>query len=140
MIAKGKYDQSSKADVCKRPKNFDERALLNDFENIHWKNAFNSTVDTNTICETFFTKSNEIINKHLPLKKLSKKEAKLLAKPWITPALRNSMKRRDRLLNRYIKEKDVVKKDEIHKKYKTLRNRILSLTRSSKKLHFQKIF
>ena len=77
LIPKGKYDQPSRVDVYQRPKNFDVGAFLTDFENLHWKNLFHTSVDTNAICETFFSECNEIIDKHLPVKKLSKKEAQI---------------------------------------------------------------
>ena len=39
----------------------------------------------------------EVINTYLPLKKLSKKELKIQAKPWITNGIRSSIKRQDTL-------------------------------------------
>ena len=61
-------------------------------------------------------------------------------KPWITPSICNSIKRRDKLLRKYIKTKDIIIKEEIHTRYKILRNQIVSIIRQSKKLHYQKIF
>ena len=71
---------------------------------------------------------------------LSKKELKIQAKPWITNGIRSSINRRDKLLRLFIKTKDEVLKDELYSTYKTLRNKIVSLTRAGKKLHFQKYF
>ena len=81
-----------------------------------------------------------VINTYHPLKKLSKKELKIQVKPWITNGIRSSIKRRDKLLRKFIKTKDEVLKDESYSTYKTLRNKIVSLTRAGKKLHFQKYF
>ena len=61
-------------------------------------------------------------------------------KPWITSGIRNSIKRRDKLLRKYIKAKDETIKEELHARYKNLRNRIVSMIRQSKKLHYQKYF
>ena len=82
----------------------------------------------------------EIINTYLPLKKLSKKELKIQVKPWITNGISSSIKRRDKLLRKFIKTKNEVLKDELYSTYKTLRNKIVSLNRAGKKLHFQKYF
>ena len=39
---------------------------------------------------TFYNKLNRIVNKHAPLKTISKRKAKQLNKPWITKGLRIS--------------------------------------------------
>ena len=43
--------------------------------------------DTNTAYNTFTTKYCEVLDKHAPLKKLTKKEKKRKQKPWITQGL-----------------------------------------------------
>ena len=48
---------------------------------------------------------------------LSKKELKIQAKPWITNGIRFSIKRRDKLLRKFIKRKDEVLKDELYSIY-----------------------
>ena len=58
----------------------------------------------------FNNKINEVMDTYIPLKKLTKKDLKLQLKPWITPGISNSIKRRDRLLRKYIKAKDVIKR------------------------------
>ena len=40
----------------------------------------------------------------------------------------------------FINTSDLNRKNELHTEYKTLRNKIVSLTRKSKKLHFQNYF
>ena len=67
----------------------------------------------------------EVINTYLPLKKT-----------WITNGIRSSIKRQDNILRKFIKTKDEVLKDELYSTYKTLGNKIISLTRAGKKLHF----
>ena len=62
------------------------------------------------------------------------------AKPWITNGIRSSIKGQDKLLRKFIKTKDEVLKHELYATYKTLRNKIVSLNRVGKKLHFQKYF
>ena len=82
----------------------------------------------------------EVSNTYLPLKRLSKKDLKIQAKPWITNGIRSSIKRRDKLSRKFVKTKDEVLKHELYATYNTLRNKIVSVTRAGKKLHFQKYF
>ena len=53
---------------------------------------------------------------------------------------RSSIKRRDKLLRKFIKTKDEVLKHELYATCKTLVNKIVSMPRAGKKLHFQKYF
>ena len=96
--------------------------------------------DPNYSFENADKKINEIIDTHIPLKKLTKKDFKLQEKPWITTGIIKSIKRRDNLLRQYINSNDVAHKDEIHKQYKTLRNKIIKLIKDSKKSYYQNYF
>ena len=71
------------------------------------------------------------------MKKTTKKDFRLQAKPWITPGIINSIKRRDKLLRLYTKAKDGNSKEELHSQYKFLRNRIVAITRFSKKMYYR---
>ena len=64
--------------------NFKEDKLLEEVQQINWENALPDTNDANLIFDDFYTKISHLINNHVSLKKLSKKEIKLQAKPWIT--------------------------------------------------------
>ena len=75
----------------------------------------------------FDSKINELLNKYVPLKKLKKKDFKNQLKPWITTGILKSVKRRDRLLHKYIKEKDLKIKENLHNEYRKLRNQIVTL-------------
>ena len=97
-------------------------------------------MDPNYSFEKLDTIVNKIIDKHAPLKRLSKKDLKLQAKPWITPGITTSIKRRGKLLRQFIKANQPDHKDELHRQYKCVRNRIVALTRLSKKNHFQRYF
>ena len=70
---------------------------------------------------SFYNKFNKIVNKHAPLKALSKRKVKQLCKPWITKGLRVSI----RIKNKLYASGDI-------SNYKVYRNKICSLTRISK--------
>ena len=75
----------------------------------------------------------KILDKHAPLKKLSKYKLKLKTKPWITTALQ-------KFLKDYIYKKNLTKKTELHNKYKSYRNILSTLMKKSKQNYFTKFF
>ena len=54
------------------------------------------------------------------------------AKPWITPGIVKSTRRRDKLLRLYIKTEGN-EKDKFRNEYKSIRNKIVDIIRISKK-------
>ena len=134
---KGNTKIINKQTIFKREKNFDKESLVADVININWKSVLEiEKADTNLTFENYNKKMKEIINTYLPLKRLSKKDLKIQAKPWITYGIRSSIKRQDKLLRKFIKTKDEVLKHELYATYKTLSD----YSGAGKKLHFQKYF
>ena len=124
----------NKQKLFKREKNFEKVSLLAEVININWKSVLEiEKGNPNLTFENYNKKMKEVINTYLPLKKLSKKELKIQAKPWITNGIRSSIKRRDKLLRKFIKTKDEVLKDELYSAY------IVSLTRQVKSYIFKNI-
>ena len=76
----------------------------------------------------------DVLNKHAPLRKLSRKETKLKLKPWITAGIRNSMKTRDKMFKNLCKCSFSNK--PLHDKYKKYRNYLTRLKEKSKRNHF----
>jgi hypothetical protein len=76
----------------------------------------------------------------MPWKKLNRKELRMQTKPWITTGILTSIKRRDKLLHKWIIAKDPARKDLIRTEYKTLRNKITYIINTSKKTHYQQYF
>ena len=89
----------------------------------------NHATDPDKSFSTFYNKFNNIVNKHAPITKLTKRKAKQFSKPWITTGLKASIK---------VKNKLYVSGDE--DKYKYYRNKICSLIRLSKKIYYQDYF
>ena len=89
----------------------------------------NSSTDVNTLFNRFYKKLMKIVNKHAPLKPLSKRKEKQLSKPWITNGIRRAIK----IKNKYYLngERD---------KYKYYRNKISKLSRHSKSLYYNTFF
>ena len=91
-------------------------------------------------CDKLFEKVNTIVDTHLPLKKVTEKDKKIQKKPWITSGIRKSIQQRDKLFNNFVKCKDPLRKDEFHRRFKIIRNKVVSITRTSKKLYFKSFF
>ena len=81
----------------------------------------------------------DTINFHLdemsPSTEVTKKELKLMLKPWITKEILSKCDRRDELLNQYKNEKNTVIANQLYKEYKQVRNQITKDKRRSKKAH-----
>ena len=75
-----------------------------------------------------------------PMNKITKKEQGLKHSPWITYGIRASMRTRDSIYKQFVKETEPVLKESYHKSYKTHRNHIISILRSSKKDYFAEFF
>ena len=51
----------------------------------------------NKLFSSFYNKYNAIVNKHAPMKNLSKRKAKQLSKPWITSGIRAAIKVKNKI-------------------------------------------
>ena len=65
-------------------------------------------------------------------RKLSNQQIKSINKPWVTKGIKKSILKRDNLLKKFINNKNLVTKNEIHTKYKYYRNTIVKLLKVSK--------
>ena len=89
---------------------------------------------------SFLYITREILHKHMPLRRLTRKEIRAQAKPWLTQGILNSIQRKDHLLRKCIQAKDPNRKEILRTEYKTLRNRITYIISVSKKNHYQHYF
>ena len=64
-------------------KNFDRENFILDFLGIGWEEELNNK-GVNEATAKFFQLMNELINRYIPLKKITQKEYKRKYKPWIT--------------------------------------------------------
>ena len=95
MVSKDNIKKINEQKLFKREKNFDEESLVSEVININWKSVLEiEKGNPNLTFENFNIKMHEVINTYLPLKKLSRKELKIQAKPWITNGITSSIKRR----------------------------------------------
>ena len=122
-------------------RNYVHEDLVADIISVNWDEVLEAWKgDPNHSHERFNNKVNEILDKHMPWRKLNKKELRLQLKPWLTQGILNSIKRRDKTLRKYIGASDPVLKEELHNQYRKLRNKITAIIRVSKKTHYKHYF
>ena len=64
--------------------------------------------------------TSQMVNKHIPVKQLSRKELKFQAKPWITPTIKVSIAVKNNLYKKFLKAKSIYD----HCKFKLYRNKL----------------
>ena len=131
-----------KHNIYRRSLNFyDKISFYSDFQNIDWDDIINTNnEDTNSSFEAFFLNFNKLLDKHIPLKRLSNKNFKRRFKPWITIGILKSLRKRNELHSRYLRAKDHERKQLLYFRFKAYRNMLVTLIRKSKQNHFTKYF
>ena len=101
---------------------FNEQNFLQEMQSVNW-NLESLDDNVNEMFDTFNSELMKIIDKHIPLKQLSRKDVKHVkhrSKPWITSGIRTSLKIKNNLYKKYIKSRTVY----YHQKFKLYRNKI----------------
>ena len=86
--------------------NFNEQSFLSAFKKINWNQVFEDCDDIDQMFQSLYTKSNDIIDQFIPLKKLSRKEVRFKAKLWITSGLKTSVYKKNKLYKNYLKQRN----------------------------------
>jgi exonuclease III len=131
-----------KHNITKRDtKSFNEDVFLTEIKQINWDDILQcEKTDTNHSFNSFYDTIEHLLDKHMPKRKITKQEFKQRFKPWVTKGILTSIRRREKLLKKYTRAKNYNRKQEIHGQYITLRNKILELTRISKRTFYQNYF
>ena len=114
-----------KRDISK----FNETDLVNEVQAVDWKEVLGSHgFEPSLMLDSFYAKVSSIIDKHIPIKELSKKEGQIQSKPWITSGIRKSIHKKNVICyQRYLKTKS----QQNYLKFKKYRNKINHLIRIS---------
>ena len=121
--------------------NFDQENFILDYLAVDWTDIIKSEKkNIGFSFECFLKKFNLILDKYLPLKKLTKQKLKFKTKPWITPGLQKSISVKNKLLTKFIKLKELTLKNEAHTKYKLYRNMLATLLKRRKHTYFSSFF
>ena len=136
-----KTEKTNKCKYIGDFKNLNKENFQSDIKETKWDeilelNKGNVDLSSKNFLKTF----DSIIDKHLPLRKLTIQEKKLSQKPWITTGILNSIKNRNRKYRKYQRAKDVTRKHDLHNEFKTYQNKLDKVLKSSKSIHYQKFF
>ena len=97
--------------------------------------------DPSVSFEIFHEEISKLIDENVPTKRITKKMLRTSGKPWITPAIKRSITRRDQLYKEYIQSKTAENEaSQIFLLFKHYRNEIVKLVRQSKCNHNQQYF
>ena len=78
--------------------NFDRDSFTQDLNQIDWQSIIaNGNNDIDYIFSSFYSKYNKIMNKHVPIKQISRRQLERFSKPWITQGIRVSIKTKNKL-------------------------------------------
>ena len=72
----------------------DSEALISEVGNVNWSEVLGSesgATDVNTVFQNFYDRITEIINKHSPTRKPSRKKIKSVSTPWVTSGIKTSI-------------------------------------------------
>ena len=97
---------TSKQEIYKRDySRLNESNLLQDVQSINWPVIFQPEDNLNHLFRTFHSHISIIIDKHAPIRKLTKNKTKYRSKPWITAELKESIKTKNKLFHKYLNNK-----------------------------------
>ena len=121
---------------------FDQENFILDYLNINWDDEFRKPgpIDPNTCFDIFNSKIQNLVSKHVPTGKLTKRQLKTRQKPWITSAIVKSISKRDFYFRKFSKASNTKTKTEFHHLFKRYRNMIVTLCRQSKKNYYTNYF
>ena len=124
LIASNIFSNSpsgSKSNICESDwTNFDQ-------ENFMISIVKKEQPSVNLSFQSFLSKIYVILEKYVPLRKVSKHKLKFISEPWITSGIQKSISVKKKLLFKFIKLKDVDLQNEAHFKYKQYRNHLSAL-------------
>ena len=113
---------------------FDQQAFISEIQLIDWETILASNDSACNMFKSFYFKISSIINKHIPVKQLSRREVKLKSKPWISKTLRKSIQ--INYYKKYLKTKSTY----YHTKFKLYRNKLNHRLKISKKQYYNEYF
>ena len=125
----------------RKTRNFDRINFIQDYLAIEWNSVLETNDnDVNNSLQNFLTKMNELLDRYMPLRKVTKKEYKRRFKPWITDIILDKIDKKDKAFRKYMNCKDPLRKEQLNVEFKALKHEITSLPRQNKKEYYSQYF
>ena len=115
--------------------NFNENMFIDDVSIQNW-NA-NNLVDTNSKFNDFLWRLEGCVDRHAPIKKVTRKEMKKMSKPWINNYILKMISHRDKLFHQ---KKNDPMNNRIRCAYNLFRNRVTREIKKAKTAYYKKYF
>ena len=116
--------------------NFNEKDYIADVMNYHKIQKFFNSENASNKYDIFYEHLNSTIDKHAPLRYLTKNEMAIKSKPWLTKGILKSINTRIKYYKKCTSTKDV----KWYETYKVYRDKINHLIRKSKNNYYKKYF
>ena len=119
-------------------RNINSMAFEEDLKRINQNQALTlSEKNPNLSFKAFLDIVDRLIDKLCPKKCIPKTKHQIKSKPWITPALSNSIKIKNRVYKQFCKASDPIKKRKLHEWFKNYRNLTTILNRVCKQNYYK---
>ena len=115
-------------------KNFND-SFTEDISKVDWPNIIEENDNPNLSTARFIKVFDSVLDKHAPLKYLTKKQLKSHDKPWITKGILKSTEIKDNTYKKYLNTNTGIVKDNLFAKFKSYRNTISNLLSKGKKIY-----
>ena len=114
--------QNSTNDIYKRNfKQFCSKEFITDSEIVNWDNILDVFEDNvNKFFQNVSNKITDILEKHVPITKLSLKEMKSSNKPWLTKGILKSINQKNVIYRKFIRTKNLHYKEIYRLKFKKI--------------------
>ena len=107
----------------------------------NWDNILNvSEGNVNKSFQNFSNKITYILDKHVPITKLSLKEMKSSNKPWLTKGILKLINQKNAIYRKFIRAKNLHSKEIYHLEFKRYKSMINRLTRINKSKYYKTFF
>lgn len=133
-----KRNSTSKNVFRRNFKNFDPIQFTQEINNMDW--TINADDDVNDATQTLLTVTEQLLDQHAPLTRLSNKLLKQRQKPWIDQSILTTIKNKDTIYKKSISEKNPTLKQQYTTDCNKLKNEITKNIRLKKKAYYQAYF
>ena len=100
----------------------------------------NNNNDVNQSLESLPTITNSLLDKHAPMKQITKKEIETKSKPWITKGILTSINKKYKIRSKSLKANDQNRKEALNQEYKMYKNILTNITKKSKENCYKQYF
>ena len=142
LIIPGKWHaDNSNEDVYRRNyKTLNHNKFKEDFNKTDW-NTLDAVNNIDVAYDIFLEKADELIDKHIPEEKISKRKMKQQKrKPWISNDLLRQINYKNNLHKKSQTEKDLNRRNDLINEVKVLQNSLKKKTQIAKDNYYQKFF